>query len=42
MVWLLWASTIIIGIVICTVVCSKIENTGLKRLGATGSLFKYQ
>jgi hypothetical protein len=42
MVWLLWSSTIVIGITICTFICKKIEKTGLKRLGATGNLFKYE
>jgi hypothetical protein len=42
MVWIIWASTLVLGVVICTVICSKIEKTQLKRMGATGHLFKYE
>ncbi len=41
MVWLLWFSTLIIGVCICLIICSLIEKTKLKRLGATGKLLKY-
>jgi hypothetical protein len=42
MVWLVWSSTLVLGVIICVVICSKIEKLGLKRMGATGSLFKYE
>ena len=40
--WLLWGAALVVGGVNCFIVCSKIEKTGLERLGATGSLFKYE
>jgi len=40
--WIMWAATLVIGGINCFVVCSTIEKTGEKRLGATGSLFKYE
>lgn len=42
MVWILWILTEVIGIILCIVYCSLIEKKGIKRLGATGKLFKYQ
>ena len=39
--WLMWAASLVFGAYNCYIVCSLIEKTGLERLGATGSLFKY-
>ena len=40
--WLMWIASLVVGAVNCYIVCVIIEKTGLERLGATGSLFKYE
>ncbi len=40
--WIMWAATLVIGAINCVVVCKAVEKSGLERLGATGSLFKYK
>lgn len=37
--FVLWALTLVIGLIIYVAVACTIEKTGLKRLGATGHLF---
>lgn len=37
--FIFWAGTVVAGIIIYVVVGSTIEKSGLRRLGATGSLF---
>lgn len=40
--WISWGATLIVGAVVCIIVCKKIESTDLERLGATGKLFSYE
>lgn len=38
---LIWVGTIVFALVLGTILCYRIEKSGVKRWGATGSLFKY-
>lgn len=38
----IWFLTIVFSILIGSFLCYKIEQSGVKRLGATGKLFKYE
>ena len=42
MPWILWAATVVVGGINCTLVCYWVEKRGNPRLGATGKLFKYE
>lgn len=37
-----WGISIAIVIVVALILCQKIESSGVKRWGATGSLFGYE
>ena len=37
-----WGCSIIFVIVVALILCNKIEASGVKRWGATGSLFSYE
>lgn len=39
---LFWGSSIIFVLVVALILCKKIEASGVKRWGATGSMFSYQ
>ncbi len=39
---LIWGCTIACSIVLTLIVCLKIEKMKVKRLGATGKLWKYE
>lgn len=38
----IWGCTIVCSIVLSVIVCGKIERMKVKRMGATGKLFKYE
>ncbi len=37
-----WGASIVFVLVVALVLCQKIEASGVKRWGATGSLFSYE
>ena len=37
-----WGGSILFVIVVALILCKKIEDSGVKRWGATGSLFSYE
>lgn len=37
-----WGTSIAMVLVVALVLCKKIEDSGVKRWGATGSLFNYK
>ena len=37
-----WSGSILFVIVVALFLCKKIEDSGVKRWGATGSLFSYE
>ncbi len=39
---LFWGCSIIFVLVVALILCQKIEASGVKRWGATGSLFSYE
>lgn len=41
-VWIIWALTVVVGVLNGLFVCWKIEQLGEARLGATGHLLRYQ
>ena len=39
---LFWGSSILFVVVVSLILCNKIEASGVKRWGATGSVFSYE
>jgi len=39
---IIWGCTIVCSIVLTTIVCGKIEAMKVRRMGATGKLFRYE
>lgn len=37
----IWIATIVIGLVLGTILCWRIEKSGVERWGAKGKLFKH-